>query len=173
MLFQNLKGHLHTVPGDLGAGPHTVKLVHAGPSGKTVDIDAIEAAVAIDVAAQAGAITVRYRLRLLTMIANRWLSFRKNTLSMGDRVLVVGDGEAGQIATWLLGRKMFRGAFSIAWRWNDSRFRWLTHRGMAATFLPSPPQHFQPFAPGPFPGPAGALAETLARRSSTMSGVSS
>ena len=73
-----------------------------------------------DVAAQAGAITVRYRLRLLTMIANRWLSFRKNTLSMGDRVLVVGDGEAGQIATWLLGRKMFRGAFSIVGIINDS-----------------------------------------------------
>jgi hypothetical protein len=28
--------------GDLGAGPHTLKLVHAGPSGTVVDVDAIE-----------------------------------------------------------------------------------------------------------------------------------
>jgi diguanylate cyclase (GGDEF)-like protein len=34
--------------------------------------------------------------------------------------LVVGDGEAGHIATWLLGRQMFRGAFSIIGIVNDS-----------------------------------------------------
>jgi diguanylate cyclase (GGDEF)-like protein len=65
-------------------------------------------------------IVTRYRLRLVTMVANRWLILRRTSLTMGDRVLVVGDGEAGHIATWLLGRQMFRGAFSIIGIVNDS-----------------------------------------------------
>ncbi len=65
-------------------------------------------------------IVTRYRLRLVSMIANRWLSLRRDALAMGDRVLVVGDGEAGQIATWLLGRQMFRSAFSIVGVINDN-----------------------------------------------------
>jgi diguanylate cyclase (GGDEF)-like protein len=62
---------------------------------------------------QASFIVTRYRLRLLTMVANRWLALRRNTLVLGERVLVVGNGEAGQIATWLLGRPAYRTAFSI------------------------------------------------------------
>lgn len=69
--------------------------------------------VAIGVVAEAFFIVTRYRLRLLSLIADRWLKIRQDNLSIGDRVLVVGDGEAGQIATWLLGRQIFRAAFSI------------------------------------------------------------
>jgi diguanylate cyclase (GGDEF)-like protein len=58
-------------------------------------------------------IIVRYRIFLLTMIADWWLSLRQNNMDLGERVLVVGDGEAGQIATWLLGRPMYRAAFSV------------------------------------------------------------
>ncbi len=61
----------------------------------------------------------RYRLRVLTMIASRWLSLRQNGLALGERVLVIGDGEAGKIATWLLSRPMYRTAFSIVGVIND------------------------------------------------------
>jgi diguanylate cyclase (GGDEF)-like protein len=76
--------------------------------------------IVIGVLSQSCFIATRYRLRLLTMVANRWLNLRRNAMTMGDRVLVVGDGEAGQIATWLLGRQLFRGAFSIIGIVNDS-----------------------------------------------------
>jgi diguanylate cyclase (GGDEF)-like protein len=65
-------------------------------------------------------IIIRYRLRLVSMFTNWWLSIRRNTLILGERVLVVGDGEAGQIATWLLGRPMYRTAFSVVGIINDS-----------------------------------------------------
>lgn len=58
-------------------------------------------------------VATRYRLRLLMLLASRWLTLRQNNLSMGDRVLIAGDGEGSQIAQWLLGRQMFRTAFSI------------------------------------------------------------
>jgi diguanylate cyclase (GGDEF)-like protein len=58
-------------------------------------------------------IFTRYRIRLLSMIVNWWLSVRRNTLILGERVLVIGDGEASRIATWLLNRPMYRTAFSI------------------------------------------------------------
>jgi diguanylate cyclase (GGDEF)-like protein len=62
----------------------------------------------------------RYRIRLLSIIANWWLSLRRNTPVLGERVLVVGDGEASQIATWLLSRPMYRTAFSIVGIVNDN-----------------------------------------------------
>jgi diguanylate cyclase (GGDEF)-like protein len=65
-------------------------------------------------------IIARYRLRLLSMITNRWLSLRRNALVLGERVLVVGDNEAVQIATWLLSRPMYRTAFSIVGVINDN-----------------------------------------------------
>lgn len=68
---------------------------------------------------QVAFIATRYRLRLLTLLASRWLTLRQNHLSIGDRVLIVGDGEGSQIAQWLLGRQMFRAAFSIVGMVND------------------------------------------------------
>jgi diguanylate cyclase (GGDEF)-like protein len=62
----------------------------------------------------------RYRLRVITMIASRWLTLRQNTLAIGERILIVGDGEASQIANWLLGRQVFRTAFSIVGMVNDN-----------------------------------------------------
>ncbi len=64
-------------------------------------------------------IATRYRLRLLLLLSNRWLTLRQNHLSMGDRLLIIGDGEGSQIAQWLLGRQMFRAAFSIVGMVND------------------------------------------------------
>jgi diguanylate cyclase (GGDEF)-like protein len=63
--------------------------------------------------ALAGFVTIRYRWRLLTTIVRRWLSFRRNAIFVGERVLLIGSGEGAQIASWLLRRRMFRTAFSI------------------------------------------------------------
>lgn len=67
----------------------------------------------IGVLATFGFVLARYRLRLATAIANRWLKFRQNDMAIGERVLIIGAGEGGQIAGWLLKRRMFRTAFSI------------------------------------------------------------
>jgi diguanylate cyclase (GGDEF)-like protein len=77
--------------------------------------------------AQAVFIFTRYRLGLLTLLSNRWLSMRQNTLALGERVLIVGDGENSQIVTWLLSRKTFRTAFSVVGLVDDNN---PTHRGM-------------------------------------------
>jgi diguanylate cyclase (GGDEF)-like protein len=60
-----------------------------------------------------GFLIVRYRLRLVTAIANTWLSLRKNNVSGGERVIIAGEGEGTQIASWLMQRQMFRNAFSV------------------------------------------------------------
>lgn len=65
-------------------------------------------------------VITRYRLLLLRMIADWWLSLRRNNMVLGERVLVVGDGEAGQVATWLLSRPMYRTAFSVVGVINDN-----------------------------------------------------
>jgi diguanylate cyclase (GGDEF)-like protein len=69
---------------------------------------------------QAIFVFARYRLRLIMMFASRWLSLRKDSISMGDRLLIIGDGENSQIAQWLLNRQMFRTAFSIVGIVNDN-----------------------------------------------------
>jgi diguanylate cyclase (GGDEF)-like protein len=62
---------------------------------------------------QFGFIAMRYRLRLLTGIADRLVSKRPGVLGVKERVLIVGEGEGCQIANWLLNRGMFRHAFSV------------------------------------------------------------
>ncbi|GAB4491534.1 MAG: hypothetical protein Fur0016_23220 [Anaerolineales bacterium] len=70
--------------------------------------------------AQVGFVAVRYRLRLFSGIANRWLNWRQNQMTLGERVLIIGGGEGSQIAGWLLKRRMFRSAFSIVGVVDDS-----------------------------------------------------
>jgi diguanylate cyclase (GGDEF)-like protein len=69
--------------------------------------------ITIGVMSLVGFVILRYRLRLLTSVASRWLTLRQDVVRVGERVLIVGNGEGGQIAQWLLGRRMFRTAFSI------------------------------------------------------------
>ncbi len=63
--------------------------------------------------AQSGFIFVRYRFRLLTWITQGRMTASGKRRGMGERVLIVGDGEASQVANWLLRRDIFRHAFSI------------------------------------------------------------
>ncbi len=61
-----------------------------------------------------GFISVRYRSRLLTGIAQRWLRVRGNPMTnLGERVLIVGAGEVARFAIWLLSNESLNQAFSI------------------------------------------------------------
>ena len=61
----------------------------------------------------AGFLATRYRLRLVSAIANRWLSLRKANVNIGERMIIAGVGEGSRIASWLIQRHMFRTAFSV------------------------------------------------------------
>jgi lipopolysaccharide/colanic/teichoic acid biosynthesis glycosyltransferase len=61
----------------------------------------------------AGFVAVRYRLRLVTGLADRWINLRHSGYGAGERVLVVGAGEGSRFVTWLLGQKDFRKLYTI------------------------------------------------------------
>jgi diguanylate cyclase (GGDEF)-like protein len=67
----------------------------------------------IGMAAGFGFLAVRYRLRLLSSTAHRWVSWRHETSKFGERVLIVGLGDGNKIANYLLQQKIFRTAFSV------------------------------------------------------------
>jgi diguanylate cyclase (GGDEF)-like protein len=60
-----------------------------------------------------GFLSVRYRLRLLSSTAHRWVNWRQETSEIGERVLIIGLGEGNKIANYLLRQRIFRTAFSI------------------------------------------------------------
>ena len=49
-----------------------------------------------------GFAVVRYRTRLITGLASRWLKLRGKAIKMGERILVVGAGQCGMLACWLI-----------------------------------------------------------------------
>jgi lipopolysaccharide/colanic/teichoic acid biosynthesis glycosyltransferase len=60
-----------------------------------------------------GFILARYRERLLTGAASRWLGARRGASELGERVLIVGAGNLGQLVSWMLQRSEFVHSFSI------------------------------------------------------------
>lgn len=60
-----------------------------------------------------GFVSVRYRERLVTGLATRWLQGRESHYQTRERVLIVGAGECGLLASWLLHHSKFAPAFSI------------------------------------------------------------
>jgi lipopolysaccharide/colanic/teichoic acid biosynthesis glycosyltransferase len=85
-----------------------------------------EMIVLIGVFTLLGNLFARYRMRLVTLIANRWLSWRKQPGGFGERLLILGAGEGGQIVNWLLRRGKLRQAFHIVGMVDDD----LTKHGM-------------------------------------------
>ena len=69
--------------------------------------------IAIGIVAGLGFVGARYRLRLLTSLATRWLNWRQEASRVGERVLIVGLGDGNKIAHYLLKQRTFRTAFSI------------------------------------------------------------
>lgn len=60
-----------------------------------------------------GLVLVRYRDRLLTGLANRWLLFRGPKSSFAERILIVGAGSLAEMTIWLLQRSAYSGIFGI------------------------------------------------------------
>lgn len=60
-----------------------------------------------------GLVLIRYRERLLFMLANRWMIIRGKSTKMGDRILIVGAGNSGQLTAWLLQKSIYSTWFSI------------------------------------------------------------
>jgi FlaA1/EpsC-like NDP-sugar epimerase len=58
-------------------------------------------------------IAVRYRLRLVTGLASRWITLRNSGFGAGERVLVVGAGEGSEFAAWLLRRTDFKRLYTV------------------------------------------------------------
>jgi lipopolysaccharide/colanic/teichoic acid biosynthesis glycosyltransferase len=58
-----------------------------------------------------GFVLARYRLRLITGLASRWVNRRG--FGVGERVLVVGAGAGGEMATWLLRRPDFQRLYNV------------------------------------------------------------
>ena len=47
-------------------------------------------------------IAVRYRTRLVTGLATRWMNWRQTIPAAQERALIIGSGESGQFAAWVL-----------------------------------------------------------------------
>jgi diguanylate cyclase (GGDEF)-like protein len=69
--------------------------------------------LSIGVIAQLGFSVARFRWRIITAFASRWLSWRRYAPGEGERVMIVGSGEGFQTATWLLRGDEFRYIFTI------------------------------------------------------------
>ncbi|RJP52188.1 MAG: hypothetical protein C4586_03330 [Anaerolineaceae bacterium] len=60
-----------------------------------------------------GSLIFRYRQRLVTSVASRWLDWRGAKMAFGERVLILGAGEGGEIVHWLLRHGSFRQVFTV------------------------------------------------------------
>lgn len=67
-----------------------------------------------------GFVTVRYRERLITGLASRWIRWRSQNSLMGERVLIIGAGDAGQLAVWLLEKSNLSSMFSVVGMVDDN-----------------------------------------------------
>ena len=60
-----------------------------------------------------GFVVARYRERVVTGFATRWLNIRGGLKGVGERVLVVGAGQNGALASWLFDHTDFGHAISV------------------------------------------------------------
>jgi len=60
-----------------------------------------------------GLVLVRYRDRLFTGLANRWLLLRGAKSSFAEHVLIVGAGSLAEMTIWLLQRSAYSSVFGI------------------------------------------------------------
>ena len=81
----------------------------------------------IGLLAQFGFLIARYRWRMVTAFASRWLTWRNKDSNLGEKVLIVGTGEGFYSANWLLRQNEYKYVFSIAGLVDDNI---LTKQGM-------------------------------------------
>ncbi|MEN6556424.1 MAG: sugar transferase [Anaerolineaceae bacterium] len=60
-----------------------------------------------------GLVAVRFRERLFTGLANRWLMMRGGKASYAERILIIGAGDLGHLALWLLQRSKLASMFGV------------------------------------------------------------
>lgn len=70
-----------------------------------------------------GYVVVRYRARLLTGLTARWLSDRSGSQAARERVLVIGGGESGQFASWMLQNSRYAGLFHVVGYVDDDLYK--------------------------------------------------
>lgn len=70
-----------------------------------------------------GFVVVRYRTRLIASLANRWVAWRKGILTAKERVLIVGGGESGRYAAWLLSQDQYAGMFRVVGVIDDDYYK--------------------------------------------------
>ncbi len=70
-----------------------------------------------------GFVVIRYRGRLITGMATRWLDWRKGANTAQERVLIVGSGETGQFAAYMLSQRKYTGVFHVAGFVDDDFFK--------------------------------------------------
>ena len=58
-------------------------------------------------------VVARYRFRLVSGVASRWVTLRSSGYGAGERVVIVGAGEGGSFAAWLLRRSDFQRMYSV------------------------------------------------------------
>lgn len=66
-----------------------------------------------------GFLSMRYRERLITGLATRWLQRRGLQGELRERALIVGAGECGLLTAWLLRKGNFATAFSVIGMMDD------------------------------------------------------
>lgn len=67
-----------------------------------------------------GFATTRYRMRIITGLSAHWITLRGKSATIGERVLIVGAGEVGHLAAYLLQKADLGQAFSVAGMVDDS-----------------------------------------------------
>jgi len=70
-----------------------------------------------------GFIIVRYRGRLLTGAALRWVAWRGTPSGALERVLIIGGGETGQFASWMLTEGSYPKTFRVIGYVDDDLFK--------------------------------------------------
>jgi lipopolysaccharide/colanic/teichoic acid biosynthesis glycosyltransferase len=70
-----------------------------------------------------GFVTVRYRERLLTGLAARWLKLRDKSGQKGERVVIIGAGEVGLKTSWYIQQGYLDKVFSIVGYVDDNIYK--------------------------------------------------
>lgn len=65
-------------------------------------------------------VIVRYRTRLFTGLASRWVNLRGQAGAFGERILIIGAGECGQLANWLIGKSRYSSVFHVVGMVDDN-----------------------------------------------------
>ena len=70
-----------------------------------------------------GFVVVRYRTRLVTGIATRWVNWRGPAATTKERVLILGGGETGQFAAWMLHNARYADSYQVAGFVDDDLYK--------------------------------------------------